>query len=236
MTVCYDMQSGEQKVTLEDISSCDQSAPFQDQIDSSTCMDGLRLLRTCRQIYDEARLVLYNRNTFVFVDFATFAAYLGFAVPTEVYMPRLTYPHRLRAIHSMRKVVLRGNVSATSIQGVQFSRASRLVRFGLGCLTSLTSFELKLGYAWGDWVGEWNIDDCLFSKPPSLKKLVVTLQHNGAGTVSKQADDQPGFLTLQHQDSRVIVEEIMRRMVKQEGFTDVEERLLASDLAYEVWA
>ena len=236
MTVCYNMQSGEQKVTAKDISSCNQSAPSQGLTNHSSGMDGLRLLRTCRQIYEEARLVLYNRNTFVFSNFATFAAYFGLAVPTEVYMPRLTYPHRLRAIHSMTKVELHGNVSDTSNEVLQFSWASRLIRLGLGCLTSLTSFELKLGYMWGDSVGEWKIDDCLFSKPSSLKKLVVTLQHKEAGTVYKLAGDQPGFLTLQHQDSRVIAEEVMRRMVKQEGFTDMEERLLDTDLVYEFWA
>ena len=236
MTICYDMQTGEQKVTATDISSCNQSTPFQGLANSSNVMDGLRLLRTCRQIYDEARLVLYNRNTFIFVGFATCAAYFGFAVPSDVYMPRLTNPHRLRGIHSMTKLELRGNVHSSPVHALQFSRASRLVRVGLGCLTSLRSFELKLGYAWGDCVGEWKTDDCLFSKPPSLKKLVVTLQHKEVGTVNKQAGDQPGFLTLQHQDSRVIVEEIMRRMVKQEGFTDMEERLFDTDSRYEVWA
>ena len=236
MTVCYDMQSGEQKVTATDISSCNQSAPSQGQTESNSSMDGLRLLRTCRQIYDEARLVLYNRNTFVFLDFATFAAYVGLAFPSEVYMPRLTLPHRLRAIHSMTKVELRGTVSEASILALEFSRVSRLIRLGLGCLTSLTSFELKLGYLWGDSVGEWKIDDYLFSKPASLRKLVVTLQHKKPGTVWGKVGDQPGFLTLQHQDSRVIAQEVMRRMVKKEGFTDMEERLLDTDLVYEFWA
>ena len=236
MTVCYDMQSGEQKVTATDISSCNQSAPSQGLTNPSSGMDGLRLLRTCRQIYDEARLVLYKRNTFVFLDFATFAAYLGLAFPSEVYMPRLTHLHRLRAIHSMTKVELRGNVSEASFEALEFSRASRLVRLGLGCLTSLTSFELKLGYLWRDSVGEWKIDDCLFSKPASFKKLVVTLQHGEGGTLSGPVADQPGYLTLHHQDSRVIAETVMRRMVKQEGFTDMEERLLDTKLGFEFWA
>ena len=236
MTVCYDMQSGEQKVTATDISSCNQSAPSQGQTNSSSGMDGLMLLRTCRQIYEKARLVLYNRNTFVFLDFATFAAYFGFAVPTEVYMPRLTYPHRLRAIHYMTKVELRGNVSETSIQALEFSRASRLIRLELGCLTSLTSFELKLGYLWGDRVDEWNIDDCLFSKPSSLRKLVVTTHNLVAERLYEQAVDRPHFLTLQYNESLAIAEEFMRRIVKEEGFHDMEERLFDMGSAYEFWA
>lgn len=231
MTVCYDMQTGEQKVTArnisaKDISSCNQSAPFQGLANLNSSMDGLRLLRTCRQIYDEARLVLYNRNTFVFLNLATFAAYFGLGgTPTEVYMSRLTEPHRLRAIHSMTKVELRGNVSDTWAQAVQFLRASRLVRMGLGCLTSLTSFELKLGYIWANMLGGWSIDDCLFSKPPSLKKLVVTVRNVDPWGLYESAVGEPRLLTWQQRESLMIAEEVMRRMVKEEGFHDLEEDL-----------
>ena len=235
MTICYDMQTGEQKVTASEISSCNQSAPFQGLANPSNVMNGLRLLRTCRQIYDEARLVLYNRNTFVFSDFATFAAYFGLAVPTDVYMPRLTYPDRLRAIHSMTKVELRGNISNSSVEGVQLSKASRLVRMGLGCLTSLTSFELKLGYLWEDWVGGWKIDDCLFSKPSSLKKLVVTVQNVDPKRLYEQAVDHPEFLTLQDKQSLAIAEDVLRRLTKREGFHDMEERLVDGGLLTEFW-
>ena len=235
MTICYDMQTGEQKVTATDTSSSNQSAPFQGLTNPSDRMDGLALLRTCRLIYDEARLVLYNRNTFVFVNLATFAAYFGLAVPTDVYMPRLTYPHRLRVIQSMTKVELRGNVSNTSNQGVPFFMVSRLVRMGLGCLTSLTSFELKLGYLWEDWVGGWKIDDCLFSKPSSLKKLVVTAHNVEPEELYKQAADHPEFLTLQDKESLTIAEDVMRRMLKREGFLDMEERLVDGGLLNEFW-
>ena len=223
MTVCYNVQSGEQKISSKDISSCNQSAPFEDQTTSSSRMDGLRLLRTCRQIYDEARLVLYKKNTFVFSNLATFAAYFGLALPTEVYMPRLTYPDRLRAIHSMTKVELRGNVADMSFQAVPFSTASRLVRMGLGCLTRLTSFELELGYNWEDRFAAWRIDDCLFSKPSSLKRLVVTLRNLEEWTFDKKEYDQPELFAM-HQEVLAIAKELMRRMVKEEGFNDMEER------------
>ena len=230
MTVCYNMETGEQKVTAkdisaEDISSSNQSAPSQGLADSNSGMDGLRLLRTCRQIYDEARLVLYNRNTFVFLDLASFAAYLGLTLPTEVYMSRLTKPHRLRAIHSMTKVELHGRVSGHCLQNVEFLWASRLVRMGLGCLTSLTSFELKLGYIWADMLGGWSIDDCLISKPPSLKKLVVTIRNVDPWGLYESAVSEPRLLTGQHRESLMIAEEVMRRIVKEEGFRDMEEYL-----------
>ena len=231
MTVCYDMQTGEQKVTAKDISaeeisSCNQSAPSQGLANPNSGMDGLRLLRTCRQIYDEARLVLYNRNTFVFSDLATFAAYFGLCgIPMEVNMSCFTEPHRLHAIRSMTKVELRGNVSDTWAQAVQSLRASRLVRTGLGCLTSLTSFELKLGYIWADRLGDWRIDDCLFVKPRSLKKLVVTVQNVNPWALYESAVGEPRLLALQHRESLVIAEEVMRRLVKQEGFHEMEEHL-----------
>ena len=235
MTVCYDMQTGEQKVTAKDISSCHQSAPFQGLANSNSGMDGLRVLRTCRQIYDEARLVLYNRNTFVFLNFATFAAYFGLAVPTEVYMPRLTEPHRLRAIHSMTKVELHGKVSDIWVQAVRFSWASRLIRMGLGCLTSLTSFELKLGYIWEDRLKTWNTDDCLFSKPSSLKKLVVTIRKMDSAGLYERAVTEPHLLILQRRESLMIAEEIMRRMVKEDGFHDREEHLFDRGLIEGFW-
>lgn len=86
--------------------------------------------------------MLYHSNTFVFLAFATFAVYFGFAAPNQVYLPRSTERNRLRAVQAMTRVELHGQVGDKDFPD-SFS-ASRLIRAGLGCLTSLPSLELNL--------------------------------------------------------------------------------------------
>ena len=219
-TVSYNMQTGKKQVTINGTSN-PQSAL---SLDGATCagrVQDLRLLRTCRQIYDEARLVLYHSNTFVFLSFATFAAYFGLIAPTQVYPPRATEPNRMRAIQAMTKIEIHGQVVES--QMLNFLSASRLIRTGLGCLTSLTSLELNLEVSdCAETEGlYWRIDDCMFSKPSSLRKLVVDVRSfyistQRHGRFPIKADQWP----LSEEEKLGIAEELMLRMLKQEGFCD----------------
>ena len=219
-TVSYNMQTGKKQVATN-VTSNPESAL---SLDGATCAgreQDLRLLRTCRQIYDEARLVLYHSNTFVFLSFATFAAYFGLIAPTQVYPPRATKPNRMRAIQAMTKIEIHGQVVES--QMLNFLSASRLIRTGLGYLTSLTSLELNLEVSdCAETEGlYWRIDDCMFSKPSSLRKLVVDVRSfyistQRHGRFPIKADQWP----LSEEEKLGIAEELMLRMLKQEGFCD----------------
>ena len=175
-------------------------------------MQDVRLLRTCRQIYDEARSVLYLRNTFEFLCLAAFATYFGLQAPDQVHISRFTERHRLRAIQAMTKVKVRiagGNLRPT------FLSTSRLIRAGLGCLTNITSFEICLGIHDTLSLGpaRMMIDDSMFSKPPSLRKLVVGVRELDFHYV--------GFNPEQEQLD--IAKELSRRILKREDFSDMKE-------------
>lgn len=216
-TVSYDMQTGKKQV-VTNVTSNHRSAL---SLDKTTCagrVQDLRLLRTCRQIYNEARLVLYHSNTFVFLSFATFAAYFGLVAPTQVYPPRATEPNRMRAIQAMTKIEIHGQVKR---QNLDFLSASRLIRTGLGCLTSLTSLELNLEVSDCAEGLYWRIDDCMFSKPSSLRKLVVDVRDF---CISMQKYGRlllkESLSPLSEEDKLGVAEELMLRMLKQEGFCD----------------
>lgn len=172
-------------------------------------MKDVRLLRTCRQIYDEARSVLYIQNTFEFLCLAAFATYFGFQAADHLHVPRSTEPHRLRAIQSMTKVKVR---VAGRNQYPSFLSTSRLIRAGLGCLTNISSFELCLGiHDTTEARPElMMIDDSMFSKPPSLRKLVVGVRD------LKLCYDE--LKTEQYQLD--IAQELMCRLLKQKEFSD----------------
>ena len=108
----------------------------------TNCKHSVGLLRTCWQVYYEARPVSYQNTTFVFSCLATYAAYFGLSTPSGVQLFRSTEPHRLRAIQAMTKVKLRGIVGQHP--NLDFLSTTRLIRASLGCLTSLASFELGL--------------------------------------------------------------------------------------------
>ena len=227
-TVSYDLQTSKQQIATDNDSSNDQSGPCSDRATYTGRMEGLRILRSCRQIYDEARLVLYNSNTFVFLGFATFATYFGLITPTEVYTSRSTEPNRLRGIQAMTKVGIHGQVGERRSMGyLKFSWASRLIRTGLGCLTSLTSLELNLKYfGSGDQLQYWNIDDCMFSKPSSLRKLVVSIETD-LEEHERRTATQDRMRAILSKETLYIAEEIVWRILKQEGFHDKKERLLS---------
>lgn len=220
--VSYDMQTGKQQTATNNVTSNEQSALCQDRIPYTGRMLDLRLLRTCRQIYGEARSVLYHSNTFVFLNCPTFAAYFGLVFPEEVNLPRSTEPNRLRAIQAMTKVELHSQIGHENF--LDLLSTSRLIRTGLGCLTSLANLELNLAifYIGGD-LPWWWIDDYMFSKPSSLRKLVVDVQDIDMGmALARRIDDSRILAPGDHKlDS---AKELMRRMLKQEGFRDTRER------------
>ncbi len=223
-TVSHDMQTGEQQIATKNVTSNDQSTLDEDDDHSTLYEEGLscagrpqdlRILRTCRQIYYEARPVLYDSNTFVFFSFATFAAYFGLVSPNQLYMPRSTEPNRLRAIQSMTKVELHGQVGGPPM--LDFLSASRLIRMGLGCLTSLTSLELNLSFFNNiDILRMSQIDDCMFSKPSSLRKLVIDVQSFDPFMLRPVQ----AFELVDEARKLEAAEELVRRILKQEGYGD----------------
>lgn len=171
------------------------------------CAHNLGLLRTCREVYYEARSVLYHNYTFVFWCLATYATYFGLKIPSRVHLSRDTEPHRLRAISAMTRIELRGLVAENSY--INFLSTTRLIRASLGCLTSLVSF--RLGLELHEAVGarrKWRIDDSMFSKSPSLRKLVLGVW-SGAEIVFAE------------ENGLEIAKELLRRILKKEGFSDI---------------
>lgn len=178
----------------------------------------VRLLRTCRQVYYEARSVLYLRNTFEFICIAAFTIYFGLQAPDHLHIPRSTEPHRLRAIHSMTKVKV--HISGSN-QHRGFLFTSRLIRAGIGCLTSITSFELSLGThdVTGAQIEPMMIDDSMFSKPPSLRRFVVAVREG------KSCYDD---LKTEH-NQLDMAKELIRRILKEKDFSDTIECFLPLD-------
>ena len=174
-------------------------------------MPDLRLLRTCRQIYHEARSVLYDSNTFAFQSIGALTVYFGFTMPDQVHVPRSTDPDKLRSIHAMTRVEF-----CISYLGIETSPGgiltmSRLIRAALGCLTNLTSLELSLKiHGPTDLQREWKIDDSWFSKPPSLRKLIVNVHD------SEDTEEKASFEGVKLEAA----EEFVRRILKEEDFSD----------------
>lgn len=222
-TVSHDMQTCKQRVGFNNVTTKDQSTLCQARVTCDGRMHDLRLLQTCRKIYDEARSVLYGSNTFVSLDFATFAAYFGLTSPRQAYIPRSTEPDRLRAIQAITKVELNGQVGDKKFMGLL--EAGHLIRTRLGCLTSLAGFELNLEvYRHRRTLSLWPIDDCMLSKPSSLRKLVVDVQTFTPSDADlwkyKKATSTGGRMLATEKGRLVIAKEIMSRMLKQEGFCD----------------
>ena len=137
------------------------------------------------------------------------AAYFGFGTSSEMYLSRSTKPHRLRAIQAMTKVELCGIVRTHS--DPDFLSTTRLIRASLGCLTNLKSFELVLQLQESAHERrEWRIDDSMFSKSPSLKKLVCRVW------TSKHDDS----VSLTEVDGQDFANELLHRLLKQEDFSD----------------
>lgn len=205
------MHNGKQQITTKKFTPKDESALDQGNASTGFVQD-LRLLRTCRQIYDEASSVLYYNNTFVFLSPGTFTAYFGLITPEQVYVPRSTEPDRMRAIQAMTEIEVCGIVGRRPF--LDILSASRLIRTGLGCLTSLASLELSLELYGKINLQDWKIDDCMFSKPSSLNKLVVDVRSSEYNREQRL----PG-----EKNDLDIAEELVHRTLKQEDFTDTVE-------------
>ena len=232
------MQNGKQQITTNDVTSYNKSALYLDRATGAGRWQDLRLLRTCRQIYDEARCVLYGKNKFVFLGFASFAGYFGIVPANQVSLPRSTKPNRLRAIHLMTQIEIQGQIgdSKKPSEYPDFLSATRLIRTGLDCLTSLTSLELKLEILGdGEVLSKWRIDDCIFSKPPTLRKLTIAVQ---AGVTKLDSSVQrlrkfrrtlPSRTLPTEDDKLEIAKELMRRLLRQEGSGDKTEYIWRFD-------
>ena len=208
-TVSFDLQTGQQHIAITHpppnntyvLGRCEPSPIYQND---------LRLLRTCRQIYHEARSVLYDNNTFVFQSIGALADFFGFTGSDQVHVPRSTDPNKLRAIHAMTRIELCSNVGA-EMSPRNILMMSRLIRAGLGCLTSLKSLELSLTvYGNPDLRRAWRIDDSMFSKPSTLRKLIMNV-HDTVDTEEKSSIEG---IKLE------AAEEFVRRILKEEEFSD----------------
>lgn len=94
-----------------------------------------------------------------------------------------------------------------------FLLATRLIRALLGCLTNLESFELGLQLEEpADDRRKWRIDDSMFIKSSSLRELVLRVWTSDYDLSNK--------LNLTEEDALDIANELLRRLLKQEGFSD----------------
>lgn len=179
----------------------------------------VRLLRTCQQIYHEARSVLYQSNTFVFPNLSVFAVYFGLIAPNQLHMPRCTEPNRLRALQAMTNVELHAQIGDQ--RDPSFRSATRLIRTGLDCLTNLAIFKLSLNLFQQDQeLLKWTIDDTVFSKPSSLRKFVVDVRIFNACLWRFGRVASKDHIVATEDVNINMAEEFSRRFLKQGGFSD----------------
>lgn len=134
----------------------------------------LNLLQACRQIHEEAALVPYESNTFIFPSFQTFSAFFGLFDATVsgsndhpiFVFARSSAIYRIRHIHLQNRFWMPdGSLFLT-----------RLLRAGLSLLTGLHTFELTLGGVLYCWPTEWKINDSFFGFLRSVEKVVINIR------------------------------------------------------------
>lgn len=133
----------------------------------------LSLLQTCKQIHEEASLIPYESNTFIFQDTETFAAFFGLVFPTHSDSndsPRFM-DDRSNAIYTMRHI----RIHSRALTSSHLLFVTRLLRASFSLLTCLQTFELTLGIL--NYRGNiWKIDDSLFGVSRSVKKVTVNIR------------------------------------------------------------
>lgn len=192
-------------------------------IDYCPCIQRLKtslsvnLLQTCKQIHDEAALIPYESNTFIFQEIETFAAFFGVVFPKQSYSndnPTFT-SERSNAIYNIRNVRL--HCRAMTCRHWLF--LTRLLQASLHLLTSLQTFELTLGLL-PQQDAEWEMDDCLFDVSGSMKKVTVNIRdflwkaqeyHLASGPAMRDRGIAVTTMEEKHEFAKKIIECILKK-------------------------
>ena len=143
-------------------------------IHRTTTSLSLNLLRTSKRIHEEAALIPYENNTFIFQEIETFAAFFGLVFPNGGHSNASpAFPaYRSDAIYNMRNVRLHSRVVATQ----HLCLVTRLLRASLSLLAGLHTFEFTLGLQLPPRLRAEKIEDSLFGVSRSLKKVTVNIR------------------------------------------------------------
>lgn len=134
----------------------------------------LNLLRTSKRINEEAAMIPYESNTFIFQKIETFAAFFGLVYPKGSHSnDNPTFPSdRSNAIYNMRNIRLHSRVIASQ----HFCFVTRLLRASLSLLAGLHTFEFTLGLRLPPTLRAEKIEDSLFGVSRSLRKVTVNIR------------------------------------------------------------
>lgn len=135
----------------------------------------LNLLRTCKRIHEEAVMIPYQSNTFIFQEIETFAAFFGLVFPKERDSnDSPTFPSdRSYAIHNMRNIRLHSR----AVTSQHLCEVTRLLRASFSILAGLHTFELTLGLLPIRLpMIMWEVDDSLFAVSRSVKRVTVNIR------------------------------------------------------------
>ena len=238
ISVSHEVQTG--KETIQHGNRDNMLPPLATPLDYCPCTEhtkttlSLDLLRTCKKIHQEAALIPYESNTFIFQDTETYAAFFGLVFPVQSDSnenPRFA-SDRSDAIYNMRHI----RVHSRALTSYQSIFITRLLRASLSLLGGLQTFELTLGLLKCR-LDEWWIDDSLFGVSPSVKKVTVNIRDymymaREIGVSFAKCDftyfltdGGAGMITLEAKE--IFAKKLIKRMLKKDKFRNEEVKLLA---------
>ena len=185
-------------------------------------------LQTCKQIHEEAALIPYLSNTFIFQDMETFTAFLGLIFPKESDSndnPAVA-SNRSNSICNMRHIRLFTRAYMT--KHLRF--LTRLLRASLSLLTGLHTFELILGFS-SIVDPERRIEDILFGVSRSMRKVTINIGDYLWMARDWHIDQNPRVRTISEKLNAMkrkqeFGEKLIKRLVEKEGFGNQTLRLL----------
>lgn len=224
LSLSHEVQTGLQTVeygTRDDAKSANaKPLDYCPCIHRSKTSLSLNLLRTCKRIHEEAAIIPYESNTFIFQETETFAAFFGLVYPKESDSnDSPTFPcDRSDAIYNMRNVRLHSRVMASQ----HLCLVTRILRAGLSLLAGLHTFEFTLGLLPFK-LPVWAIDDSLFGVSRSVKKVMVNIRDYI--WLARECDDPDllairdvGTWTTSMEGKHEFAAMLMERILKTDGF------------------
>lgn len=182
----------------------------------------LSLLQTSKRINEEAALIPYESNTFIFQEMETFAAFFGLVFPKKSDSnDSPNFPsHRSKAINNMRNIRLHSRI----VTSQHLYEVSRLLRASLSILAGLHTFELTLGLM-PIKKTMWEIDDSLFAVSPSVKKVTVNIRDyiwlaRDFETLKEVSRHNFGTWKTSTEEKQEFAAKLIERILKKDGFSN----------------
>ena len=184
----------------------------------------LNLLRTSKRIHEEAAMIPYESNTFIFQEIETFAAFFGLVYPKGSHSnDSPTFPSdRSNAIYNMRNIRLHSRVMTR--QHLCF--ITHLLRASLSILAGLHTFEFTLGLRLPPRLRAEKIEDSLFGVSHSLKKVTVNIRDCPWSARERELPQMvglrnlPGRWTTSTEEKHETAAKLIEWILKQDGFSN----------------